>query len=59
MIFVSFDWFNMFKPYNKYPEMEDWMEENIKGTYRRHIRYCDAYEFELEEDAVAFKLRWL
>ena len=58
MITVAFDWFNMHKPYDQYSEMYDWLKENIEGYYKRHDTYCDSYEFELEEDAMVFKLRW-
>ncbi len=58
MITVTFDWFNMHKPYDQYSEMYDWLDENIEGYYIKHREFCDVYMFELEEDAVAFKLRW-
>lgn len=48
-------------------DIEKWIEENLTGSYDIN---CDSYyeydrcnyiiiEFEKEEDAVAFKLRWL
>lgn len=58
MILVVFDWFNMHNPTDQYDEMYRWLHENTSGYYRRHDSYCDAFEFEQEEDAVAFKLRW-
>lgn len=43
-----------------FPELNEWIEENIKGTWadgNTNRGYFMA--FELEEDAVAFKLRWI
>lgn len=39
----------------------DWIEENIKGSWTDFYNSKGHYivEFELEEDAVAFKLRWM
>lgn len=41
-------------------ELSGWIEKNIKGTWT-DISNSRGYfvEFELEEDAVAFKLRWI
>lgn len=33
-----------------------WLSENINGTYKWD--YINTFAFELEEDAMAFKLRW-
>lgn len=43
-----------------FPKLNGWIEENIKGLWA-DISINSGYfmEFELEEDAVAFKLRWL
>jgi len=41
-------------------EVNDWIERNIKGTWSDvHNNRGYFVEFELEEDAVAFKLRWI
>ena len=37
-------------------EICQWCRENIKGDWKYYIAH---FAFELEEDAVAFKLRWL
>ena len=58
MIVIAFDWFNMHKSYDQYSEMYEWLKENMEGYYRRHDQFCDAYEFDLDTDAMAFKLRW-
>ena len=42
-----------------YLKITEWIEENIRGTWTDF--YNNGYyfvELELEEDAVAFKLRW-
>ena len=39
--------------------MDQWCKDNCSGSYRFEDWYLnEEYEFELEEDAVAFKLRW-
>lgn len=38
----------------------EWIEKNIRGTWTDIYNSRDYFvEFELEEDAVAFKLRWI
>ena len=39
--------------------MYKWIAENISGNYWPHDGQSDVVWFELEEDAVAFKLRWI
>ena len=39
-------------------KMADWCKENCHGNYMGGDYYFGWY-FELEEDAVAFKLRWV
>lgn len=43
-----------------YLGINEWIEKNIRGTWT-DIHNSRGYfvEFELEEDAVAFKLRWI
>jgi len=35
--------------------LSDWLKENINGNY---LQYSDYVRFELEEDALLFKLTW-
>jgi len=44
-----------------YLEINDWIEENAKEKWTDFYtnKGCYFVEFELEEDAVAFKLRWI
>ena len=39
----------------EYREAKEWIEQNCKG--RTTITWCQGW-FELEEDVLAFKLRW-
>lgn len=41
-------------------KMESWLNQNISGDWDRRYHGLGIYEFnfENEEDAVAFKLRW-
>lgn len=43
-----------------WPDAHDWLVENASGLWMDHIRQPEyLVGFELEEDAVAFKLRWV
>ena len=44
-------------PLTQRQRRESWMEETLKGGWTFEI--YDGYFFELEHDAVAFKLRWV
>ncbi len=50
---------NIFKDYE---EKCDWCKENLKGRWEKQAFFLSSmtasFNFELEEDAMAFKLRW-
>lgn len=53
-ILVEFD---ISRPSSMDEEYNEWCKENCTGDYYVYNEYC--VFFELEEEAVAFKLRWL
>lgn len=44
--------------YDNFPLMEEWCIENCSGLWRNHHTYALYWQFDNEQDAMMFMLRW-